>query len=159
MASGAPAVVVTFWSAVCSHCRRYDSYLNGFRERHPRVPLLVVAARQGETREGLSRAAAERGLRFPLLHDEDLAVARAWGVAQTPRAFLLDPSRRCLYRGAIDDFTYPEDPTHDAYLEDALAAMLAGQPVPRAETPGFGCPVSSAYYEQRSPFDGLVRRS
>ena len=151
--AGATAAVVVFWSSVCSHCRRYDAYLNGFQERYPKVPLLVVAARQGETLEGLRRTVEERALRFPLLHDGTLSVARQWAVRQTPRAFLLGPDRRCLYRGAIDNFTYREDPTHQAYLEQAVEAVLAGRPVPRAQTPGFGCPVASVYYDRQSPFD------
>jgi hypothetical protein len=150
---------VVFWSAVCSHCRRYDAYLNGFQARHPRVRLLAVAARQGETLEGLRQTVAERSLSFALLQDGDLSVARRWGVSQTPRVFLLSPDLRWLYRGAIDNFTYPEDPAHQAYLEEAVEAVLAGRTVAREETPGFGCPVASAYYEQKSPFDGAgVRR-
>ena len=36
--------VIVFWSGVCSHCVRYDAYLNDFENRNPGIALLVVAA-------------------------------------------------------------------------------------------------------------------
>ena len=150
--SGKRAAVVVFWSGVCSHCQRYDDYLNGFAERHPEVALLVVACREGEDPEATRRTAAERQLQFPILIDADRRLTHAWQVHQTPRAFLLSPEPEVIYQGAIDNFTYPEDPRHSPYLETALAEYLAGRPLSRAESPSFGCPVESVYYKMRKPF-------
>jgi len=83
------AAVVVFWSCVCSHCLRYDEYLNSFRERHPNVALLAVASRQQETPDELRRAARERGLAFPILIDPGGRLARQWFTEQTPRVFLI----------------------------------------------------------------------
>lgn len=138
--------VVIFWSAVCSHCRRYDAFLGGFGERYPEVGLLLVASRRSETAESLVRALEERWLRLPLVFDGDLAVARAWGVRQTPTAFLLDGDRRVLYRGAIDDFTHPDSPGYRPYLETAIADTLSDRPLATPESAAFGCPVDSVYY-------------
>jgi len=33
---GKRGAIVVFWSGVCSHCVRYDAYLNGFTEGAPR---------------------------------------------------------------------------------------------------------------------------
>src|SRR5438094_3593974 len=65
--------VVVFWSGVCSHCIRYDGYLNSF---------------------------AERDIHFPIAHDQGSLIARRWSTEQTPRAFLMDSGRVLLYRGA-----------------------------------------------------------
>jgi len=92
-------------------------------------------------------AVAQRSLRFLLLLDSDRQLAHRWQVEQTPRAFLLDPARRPVYRGAIDNFKYPEDPAYRAYLEPAIADLLADRPVARAETASFGCPIDAAYYD------------
>src|SRR5262245_45576436 len=113
--AGRKAAVVMFWSGICSHCRRYDEYLNRLSERYP-VGILAVASRQNETAQMLRATVAERRLRFPIVHDADRAVTHAWLVAQTPRVFLLDPQRRLLYRGAIDNFKYPQDPEFVPYL-------------------------------------------
>lgn len=154
-ADGVRGAVVVFWSGVCSHCARYDDYLRELPGRRPELALVGVASRQGETAADLRRVMAERRLGFPLLHDADRAVAAAWRVAQTPRAFLVDRGEgdglRLLYRGAIDNFKYPEDPAYEAYLEPAIKAFLAGRPVPRFESPSFGCPVESVYYTLPGP--------
>jgi peroxiredoxin len=149
--TGRRALIVVFWSAVCSHCMRYDAYLNDRFEKDPEVGLVAIAARQGESRESLRKSVRERRLRFLVLHDAERAVARAWQVEQTPRVFLLDAGRHVVYRGAIDNFRYPVDPEHETYLEEAIAAFLAGKEVPRAETPSFGCPVQSVYYDLDKP--------
>lgn len=150
--AGARAAVVVFWSGVCSHCQRYDDYLGSFADRHPEVALLVVACREGEDAEAVRQTAAERQLSFPILVDADRRVAHAWRVHQTPRAFLVTPDLEAVYQGAIDNFTYPEDPRHAPYLEAALSEHLAGRPVSRAESPSFGCPVESVYYKMPKPF-------
>jgi peroxiredoxin len=147
---GRKAVVVVFWSGICSHCRRYDDYLNRLSERYP-VGLLAVASRQNESTPMLRATVAERRLRFPMVHDADQAVAHAWLVPQTPRVFLLDPQRQLIYRGAIDNFKYPQDPEFVPYLDTAIEAFLASQTPPRAETPSFGCPVESVYYTMPKP--------
>lgn len=152
--AGRQALAVVFWSAVCSHCRRYDAYLNELHARDD-VGLVAVASRQQETAAALAAAARERGLAFPILHDTDLRLAHAWQVAQTPRVFLVDAERRLRYRGAIDNFKYPGDPGREAYLDDAIAAVLAGEEVPRAETASFGCPVESVYYEMPKPLPDM----
>jgi hypothetical protein len=101
--------------------------------------------------EMLRATVAERGLRFLLLYDGERTVADAWLVQQTPRVFLLDPERRLLYRGAIDNFKYPEDPDYVGYLNAAIEAFRAGKALPRVETPSFGCPVKSVYYTLPKP--------
>ena len=149
--TGRKATVVMFWSSVCSHCRRYDTYVNRLPERYPGLGLLAVASRQNESAEMLCAAIAERGLRFPMVHDAQRTVADAWLVQQTPRVFLLDPERRLIYRGAIDNFKYPEDPDYAGYLDTAIDAFLVGEAPPRADTPSFGCPVKSVYYTLPKP--------
>jgi thiol-disulfide isomerase/thioredoxin len=138
--------VVIFWSGLCSHCLRYDEYLNGFGERHPELGLVAVGPRQGEAPEQMLKTVADRGLTFPILHDPGSKVAVRWFTQQTPRVFLIDANRSLLYRGAIDNYKYPNDPEHIAYLEPAITEFLDGRPVSRAETASFGCAIQSVYY-------------
>lgn len=145
------AVVVVFWSSICSHCRRYDDYLNGFAAAYPEVGLVAVACREGEEIDQLQAAFHQRKLHFALLYDDDRSVARAWFVEQTPRVFLLDSHRQLVYRGAIDNFKYPQDPEFVAYLDQAVEALLAGEEPTRREAASFGCPVESVYYQMPKP--------
>jgi thiol-disulfide isomerase/thioredoxin len=148
---GKKGAVVVFWSGDCAHCVRYDPYLNSFTERHPELALVAVASRHGETLEGIRVTVAARGLAFPILHDPSGAVARQWFTQQTPRVFLLDAHRVLLYRGAIDNYKYPQDPDYQPYLEPAIASFLAGEPVARPETASFGCAIQSVYYILPNP--------
>lgn len=143
---GKRGAVVVFWSGVCSHCVHYDGYLNGFTRRHPDIALAALASRQGETPAHVRTTMAERKLTFPILHDAGSAVAKAWYTQQTPRAFLLDADRKLLYRGAIDNFKYPEDPDHVPYLDPAIGQFLTGAALTRTETASFGCAIQSVYY-------------
>jgi hypothetical protein len=144
--NGKKGAVVVFWSGVCSHCVRYDRYLNCFEQQHPELALVAVASRHGETPEQIRTTIGDRGLRFLILHDAAGEVARRWSAQQTPRAFLIDCGRVLVYRGAIDNFKYPGDPEYKAFLDPAVEQFLAGEPVERAETASFGCAVHSVYY-------------
>lgn len=141
--TGQRGAVIIFWSAVCSHCRRYDERLNALADAE--LPLAVIGCRVGESMQDLEAAKRERGLRFLLLHDTG-EVAPTWNVKQTPTAFLLDSEAQTIYRGAIDDFSYPGTDGHRAYLQDAMRAHLEGRSVELATTSAFGCPTNSIYY-------------
>lgn len=145
---------IVFWSGVCSHCERYDAYLNGFADRHPEIAFAAVAARQTETIESARTVLEKRGLHFTTIHDEGSAIARLLFTQHTPRVFLVDREGRLVYRGAIDNFKYPADPEYAAYLEPAIEAMLAGRPVERPDTPSYGCAIQSVYYTIQRPFSG-----
>ena len=54
--------------------------------------------------------------------------------------FVFDRDRRLVYHGAIDD-NRDNTAVSRHYLRDALDALLAGVPVPVAETPSVGCTV------------------
>ena len=144
--AGKRGAVVVFWSTLCSHCVRYDDYLNSFAARHPELGLVAVASRHGETAGQIAESAVERKLGFPIVHDPPGAVARQWYTQQTPRAFLIDAERKLLYRGAIDNFKLPDDSEYVMYLEPAIASFLAGEPIARSETASFGCAIQSVYY-------------
>jgi peroxiredoxin len=145
--AGRKGAVVVFWSCVCSHCVRYDEYLNAFPGSHPELALLVVASRHQETAEEIVKAARQRKLSFPLLIDSGGRVAAQWFTQQTPRAFLIAPDLTLQYRGAIDNFQFPDDPDYAAYLEPAISDLLAGRPIAQPDTPSFGCAIQSIYYQ------------
>ena len=143
---GKRGAVVVIWSSTCSHCIRYDKYFNSFEERYPDLSLTVVSARQGETLDSAKMAAAQRKLKFCIVHDPASEVARQWFTQQTPKAFLMDANRALLYRGAIDNYKFAEDPEYVAYLEPAIDQFLSGSAIMRQETSSYGCAIQSVYY-------------
>ena len=125
---------------------RYDGYLNDFSAKHPDLAFWGIASRHGENVDTVLKAVAERGLSFPILLDPGGKVAAEYMTQQTPRAFLFDAQRGLVYRGAIDNYRYPDDPERLDYLEPAINQFLSGQPVTRPETASFGCAIQSVYY-------------
>ena len=73
-------------------------------------------------------------------------VAGKWLALQTPRAFLLDANGALVYRGAIDNYKYSDDPDRMDYLEPAIEQFMSGVPLTRPETASFGCAIQSVYY-------------
>src|SRR5215471_890588 len=145
--AGKKGAVVVFWSGMCSHCARYDNYLNSFGQRYAEIGLVVVASRPPETLAQLRATCATRQLRFPILKDAAGQLAKRWFTQQTPRVFLLDANCVLLYRGAIDNFKCPGDPEFVPYLDIALEEFLAQRPITRSEIASFGCAIQSIYYD------------
>ena len=146
MVAGRKGAVIVVWSSTCSHCIRYDKYFNTFEQRYPELGLLIVSSRHGEAIESVQKAATQRNLKFPIVHDPAGQVASQWFTRQTPRAFLLDSNRALLYRGAVDNYKYSDDPEYIPYLEPAVEQYLQGQPIEKPETASYGCAIQSVYY-------------
>ena len=86
--------------------------------------------------------AEEKGFAFPYLVDEGQAVYPVWGATRTPHFFVVDAERRVRYIGALDDNTDASRVTTH-YLEDALAAIEAGQTPDPAVTKAIGCSIKA----------------
>jgi peroxiredoxin len=98
-------VLVSFWATTCRPCveelpdlrRLYEQYSpSGFE--------LVAVAMPYDPPLYVQQFVKERGLPWPVVLDVDGAVARAFGVAYAPSAFLVDPEGRIVYQqiGKLD---------------------------------------------------------
>ncbi len=79
-----------------------------------------------------------------VLIDETSATGRAYGAKTTPQMFVIDPSGKIVYAGAIDDkrSANPADvKIARNYVRAALDEALAGKPVTVANTAPYGCSV------------------
>ncbi len=79
-----------------------------------------------------------------VLIDSDSTTARAYQAKTTPRMFVIDPSGKIIYAGALDDrpSSRPEDPpaAHN-YARAALTQATKGAPISPAATTPYGCSV------------------
>jgi hypothetical protein len=74
-------------------------------------------------------------------------IGRMYDAKTTPHMFVIDPSGKVIYQGAIDDKPSPDPDTlpgaHN-YVSEALESALAGKPVPTSVTRPYGCSVKYA---------------
>jgi peroxiredoxin len=80
------------------------------------------------------------------IDDSSGAVGHLYSMKTTPHMYVIDKNGVLVYQGAIDD---KPDPQHDPrtarnYVREAVDALLAGQPVPVAQTKPYGCGVKYA---------------
>ena len=92
--------------------------------------------------EAMKTRAAEKGFGFPYLVDEGQEVYPVWGATRTPHFFLVDAERVVRYIGALDNDTDASRVTTN-YLEDALAAIEAGEAPEPAVTKAIGCSIKA----------------
>jgi peroxiredoxin/mono/diheme cytochrome c family protein len=138
-----PAVVV-FLGTRCPVARLYASRLAELAAEYtPRgVDFLALDPNSGDSADDLRRFANEHHLEFPILFDENAAIADRFGATRQLEVFVLDADRRICYHGRVDDQYLPgvqrAAPTrHD--LRIALDELLADGEISVTETPTLGC--------------------
>jgi hypothetical protein len=76
--------------------------------------------------------------------DSNGTIGRLYGAKTTPHMFIIDPSGKLIYEGALDDRATldPDDiKSSNNYVTNALAESMAGRPVTIASTRPYGCGV------------------
>jgi len=76
--------------------------------------------------------------------DPSGSIGHLYDAKTTPHMFVIDPQGKLVYMGAIDDKPSPDPATLKGaknYLNDALTAAMAGQPVAVPSTRPYGCAV------------------
>jgi len=110
------------------------------------VQFTIVYTDLTQPVEAARRHAEEYGYNTLVLVDADRLQCRKYGITVTPEAVVVDGHGNRVYRGRIDDRylapgQYRLQPS-TRELRDAIEAVLAGRPVPVAETKAAGCPLT-----------------
>lgn len=142
------AVVVIF---TCNHCPWAQAWEGRFKQIQadygPKgVQLIAInsndaVSHPGDSFEAMKQHAKEREFNYPYLHDEEQAVARAYGAERTPEVFVFDKAGILQYHGTVDDNADDPAAVQNAYLRDALDAILIGQVPATPETAPKGCTI------------------
>jgi len=145
--AGPKGTLVVF---TCNHCpfaKAWQSRLVELGNAYPAKGVGVIAINSNDPTNYqeddfpvMQARAKENGFQFPYVVDSTSDVARDFGASHTPEAFLFDKDGKLVYHGAIDDDRDPASVTKH-YLRDALDAVVAGAPVPIAETKSVGCSI------------------
>jgi hypothetical protein len=76
--------------------------------------------------------------------DPSGTIGRLYGAKTTPHMFVIDPTGKIVYQGAIDDQPSPDPSTLKGaknYVSAALEESMAGKPVATPITKSYGCSV------------------
>ncbi|HKB04360.1 MAG TPA: redoxin family protein, partial [Gemmataceae bacterium] len=138
------AVVVAFTSTSCPLSKKFAPALGRLEKAYLDKGVAFVFVNPVATDEpaDIRQAIKSQGLTGPYVHDKDGSLAAALGAGVTTDAFVLDPARTVVYRGAVND-QYGQGYAHDDprrnFLTDALDAVLAGKTPVIAATEAPGC--------------------
>jgi thiol-disulfide isomerase/thioredoxin len=139
-------VLVLFLCPHCPFVKHIEPELSRLQaDFAAQVALLGVCSNSSLTHpqdglKGMAAQAEARGWTFPYLLDPDQEIAKGFRAACTPDPFLFDAAQRLVYRGQFDG-SRPGNglPLDGRDLRAALAAVLAGTPVPMEQRPSIGC--------------------
>ena len=134
------ATVVLFVGTECSVVRAYAPRIKALAEGYAAKGVRVVGinANAGEKPARMAVGAKAYGWEFPVLKDATNAIGDRFGATKTPEAFVVDASGILRYHGRIDDNAQEAD-VKSRDLQNALDAILAGQPVTTKQTAVDGC--------------------
>ena len=97
-----------------------------------------INSNKAELSPEVAEHAKTNGLGFPILKDEGHKIADRFDAKVTPEAYVISAAGELVYHGQVDN-KQDESSVTQTGLKDALDAVLAGKPVPVAQTRAFGC--------------------
>ncbi|MEM1418510.1 MAG: redoxin domain-containing protein [Myxococcota bacterium] len=105
------------------------------------VVWLAVDSSHFNTAEASAAWREQHGIPYPILQDRDGAVGRLYAARTTPHMYVIDAGGVLRYQGAIDSDPRGREDAPTNYVSEAVGALQAGRPVPRAQTEPYGCTV------------------
>src|ERR1700683_4821192 len=137
-----PVTVVTFIATQCPVSNSYNQRMIDLYKDYTakNVKFIFVNANRSEPASEVRQHAQRVGFPFPVYKDPDNILADRFDAQVTPENFVIDSSGVIRYHGAIDD-NMNESRVRTRTLRAALDALLAGKPLPSAETKAFGCTI------------------
>lgn len=142
-----PVLVVVFWCNHCPYVKAYEDRTIDIAKKYAeQVAFVAINANDPvkypeDSFENMQRHAQEKGYPFPYLFDETQQVARAYQAERTPEFFVFDADRKLRYHGRLDDNLEQPNQVKQAYLREALDALLADREPPVTVTQPVGCTI------------------
>jgi peroxiredoxin len=137
-------LVVFFTCNSCPYAVDYEDRVLAFSKKHSekdsKVGLVAINVNlvEEDLLPEMKKKAKKKGFTFPYLFDESQQIAKDFGAGFTPEFFVLNKDRKVVYMGAFDD-SPNADKVKTKYVENAVAAALAGKSPVVKETVPIGC--------------------
>src|SRR5262245_13935506 len=147
-------VVICFTCNTCPYAVDYEDRLVALAKKLEsdggKAALIAINPNQvtDDLLPAMQQRAKKKGFNFVYLHDAGRQqVAKSYGATYTPEFIVLNKDRKVVYLGAMDDSPDGKK-IAKKYVEDAVAAALAGKSTETTETPAVGCAVR--YVKERA---------
>jgi peroxiredoxin len=139
-------VVLVFVSTNCPYSNAYNDRMRDIAAAYAKKGVLFVGVNSNstETVQEAADHARKHGHTFPIVKDPGNKVADLYDARRTPEAFVIGKDGKLDYHGRIDENYEDALKVVSPDLKNALDALLAGQPVAKAETKAFGCTIKRA---------------
>ena len=139
--------VLVFTTTDCPISNRYAPEIKRLAEVYVgRVQFRLVYPVPSDSEEMIRAHVSKFGYPAAWQRDEQQRLVKRTGVTVTPEVAVIDSRGTLLYRGRIDDryITFGKDRPQPTVrdLQRSLDAILAGKPVPVAQTQAIGCIIS-----------------
>lgn len=151
--SDAKGFIVIF---TCNHCPYSVLYEDRIIELDKKFkskgyPVIAInpndpAKQPEDSFDNMKIRAKEKGFTFPYLFDDGQKVYPKYGATRTPHVYLLNKENEKLvvkYIGAIDDNAKDKNNVKEAYLDNAVTALLKGKTPNPDFTKAIGCSIKT----------------
>jgi peroxiredoxin len=139
-------VVLMFIAVECPYSNAYNDRMRDMAAAYAGKGVQFVGINSNST-ESIADAVAhakKHGHTFTIVKDPGNKVADLYDARRTPEVFVVGKDGKLLYHGRIDENYEDASKVTSPDLKNALDALLAGQPVAKAETKAFGCTIKRA---------------
>ena len=137
------AVAVIFIATKCPVSNAYNERMAALGREYAAKGIAVVGinSNKSEPAAEVAEHAKKNGFTFPVVKDDGNKIADAYGANKTPEVYVIDPKGVLVYHGRIDESQDDPKAVKSPDLRNTFDAILAGRPVPVAETKAFGCSI------------------
>jgi len=149
----AKGFIVVFTCNHCPYAKKYEDRIIELDKKYKSQGYPVIAINPNDptvqpedSYQKMIERAKEKGFTFPYLMDEGQKIYPQYGATKTPHVFLLQKEggkNIVKYIGAIDNnYENPND-VSEYYVQDAVNALLKGEPIKMTKTVAIGCTVKA----------------
>ena len=149
--NNAKGFIVIFTCNTCPYAVSYEDRIIALDKKYASKGYPVIAIMPNNTdiqpkdnREAMKERAKQKGFTFPYLMDEGQKISPQYGATKTPEIYVLQKTSKgneVKYIGAIDDNYQDADAVKKKYVENAVDALLSGQPIKETQTRAIGCAI------------------
>jgi peroxiredoxin len=147
----AKGYIVVFTCNGCPYAKAYQDRIIALDKKYKSIGYPVVAInpndidlKSDDNLEAMKKRADEKGFTFPYLKDANYEVYKTYGATRTPHIYLLEKESGDLivkYIGTIDDNYQDASAVQEAYLANAVDALIAGMDPNPNSTKAIGCSI------------------